>query len=178
MYHLAIFNQAAVLPAKDGHDPGICVCCKAVVFFQGPLGVPGVRRAHCQCCASLVLNIRDTCAEEKCGLMPPVHPSPEMRAAQHGLALGIMGQRKHKTFIVSTGCLKTQSVLGWGTRAVTGPVQGGVLSGSTDNSSVAQLGAVFPCMFEGRLRREDLLFLHSLVGFYALGAAYGLAQHI
>lgn len=92
MFHLAIFNQAAVLPAKDGHDPGICACCKAVVSFQEQPGVPGARRAHCQWCASLVLNSSGTCAEEKCGLMSPVHPTTEMRAAQHSSALGIMGQ--------------------------------------------------------------------------------------
>lgn len=58
---------------------------------------------------------------------------------------------------------------------MTGPVQGGVLSGSTDNSSVAQLGAVFPCMFEGRLRREDLQmpFLHSWLDSVLWGQPMG-----
>lgn len=94
-----------VLPTKGGHNPGICVCCKAVVSFQGPPGVPGARQVHCQWCASLVLRISDSCAEEKHGLMAPVHPTTDVRAAQHGSALGITGKIKLKTFIVSTGCL-------------------------------------------------------------------------
>lgn len=64
-----------------------------------------MRQVHCQWCASLVLYISDTCAEEKHGLMAPVPPTTDMRAAQHGSALGITGEIKLKPFIVSTGCL-------------------------------------------------------------------------
>lgn len=39
---------------------------------------------------------------------------------------------------------------------MTGPLQGCGLSGSSKNSSVARLVAVFPCMFEEKLRKEDL----------------------
>lgn len=68
MYHLAIFNQASVSPTKDGQDPGISACCKAVMSFQGLTGVPGAWQAHHQWHASYVLNIgepHETCAEEK-----------------------------------------------------------------------------------------------------------------
>lgn len=75
----------------------ICACCKAAVSVQGPPGVPGARQAYCQGFGSFVFNSSDTCAEEKHGLISPVHPTTEMRAAQPSSALGIMGQIRLKT---------------------------------------------------------------------------------